>query len=296
MRDDRETTGTRVSPALADAIAALHAKAARVWHPVVLPRDVYARHLAGAVTGGLPGGRAEARGAPETALANLHSDDLYLACAAGHRVPEAVALFVRQFLGPIAAAVQAIDADPSFVDEVRQALHERLLIATDAAPRILQYAGRASLSSWVGVAAQRQALAMLRSEGTRRKVTARAGEEPLELELDPELQYLKSRYRDAFKEAVTLAIAKLPQRQRTVMRLHTIGGMTLARIAQMLAVDESTISRWIKSAQGDILDNAQRELGLRLGIKVAEVPSIARLVTSQLDVSVARLLAEDAPG
>jgi RNA polymerase sigma-70 factor (ECF subfamily) len=271
------------------AIVALHANAVRIWPTVALPVITYARHLATCVAS------SAADAPPLTILENLHTADLYLACAVGHGVSAAVELFVRQFLGPIAAAVQAIERDPVFVDEVRQAIQERLSIATDRPPRILQYAGRASLSSWVGVAAQRQALEMLRAEGARQRATARAGDEPFEIELDPELQYLKTRYRDAWKEAVTLAIAGLPQRQRTIMRLHTIGGLTLGRIGAMLQVDESTVSRWIQRAREEILDHAQRELGRRLGIQVAEVPSIARLVTSQLDISVARLLSEEAP-
>lgn len=273
--------------ALDAVITGFHLSAAEIWRPVVLDPSTYARHLATCVAA-CPGDAT-----PEVVLDGLHTDDLYLACAAGHGIAPASELFVRHFLAPIAAAVQAIDKNPAFVDEVRQALHERLLIASETPPRILQYAGRASLSSWVGVAAQRLALGMLRSEGAHQRAAARAGDEPLALELDPELQYLKTRYRDAFKEAISLAIAQLPQRQRTVMRLHTIGGLTLARIATMLMVDESTVSRWVQRARADILDNAQRELGNRLGLRVTEVPSLARLVTSQLDVSVARLLADD---
>lgn len=278
-----------LASALDALIVAFHQSAAEIWRPVVLDLGTYARHLATCVAAS-PGAAP-----PEVVLDGLHTDDLYLACAAGHAIAPASELFVRHFLAPIAAAVQAIDKNPAFVDEVRQALHERLLIAGDAPPRILQYAGRASLSSWIGVAAQRLALGMLRSEGAHQRAAARAGDEPLELDLDPELQYLKTRYRDAFKEAITVAIAQLPQRQRTVMRLHTIGGLTLTKIAAMLLVDESTVSRWIQRARADILENAQRELGDRLGIRVAEVPSLARLVTSQLDVSVARLLSDDGP-
>jgi RNA polymerase sigma-70 factor (ECF subfamily) len=289
-------TGARFAPldaqleaALDGSITLLHASAARLWHPVALELPLYARHL------GVCAAASPEAGAADVVLARLHASDLYLACAAGRGLAGASQLFVRHFLEPIAAAVQTIDASAAFVEEVRQALHERLLVATDGPPRILQYGGRASLSSWVGVAAQRLALGLMRTEKARQRVVDRAADEPPPLELDPELQYLKSRYSAAFKEALSVAISRLPQRQRTVLRLYTVGGLTLQRIGNLLNVDESTVSRWVQRARESILDQTQRELGERLGIKVVEIPSIARLVTSQLDVSVVRLLSEGEP-
>ena len=267
-------------------ITRLHAAATETWRPVTLELDVFAGHLATCVAA------APGRPDPLVAVAALHASDLYLACAAGHGLPHAREAFVRTFLSSIAGAVQGIERDETFVDEVRQALHERLLLKTDGPPRILSYGGRAPLGSWVAVAAQRLALGLLQSEGARRRAAERAGDEPLPVELDPELQYLKARYRDEFKAALTTAIARLPERERTVMRLNTVGGLTLARIGTMLGVDESTVSRWIQRARGTILAETQRELGERLGLRVADVPSVARLVTSQLDVSIARLLAD----
>jgi RNA polymerase sigma-70 factor (ECF subfamily) len=229
---------------------------------------------------------------PVGTLGTLHGTDLYLACAAGHRIPGAAELLVRTFLVPIGGAVHAIavQASPTVVDEVRECLQERLLLAAEGPPRILTYRGRSSLATWVGVAAQRIALDLARAEGTRRRTVERAGDEPLPIELDPELQYLKDRYRDAFKAALSVAIGRLPQRQRTIVRLQAVGGLTLAKVGAILGVDESTVSRWAQRAREMILADTQRELGERLGIRVAEVPSLVRLVTSQLDISVARLL------
>jgi RNA polymerase sigma-70 factor (ECF subfamily) len=110
------------------------------------------------------------------------------------------------------------------------------------------------------------------------------------MDLDPELRYLKERYRDDFKAAVTVAMARLAPRDRTVLRLHAVGGLTQAKIAAMFGVDESTISRWVQRAKDAVLFDTQRELGARLGIRIAEVPSLVRLVSSQVDLSLARLL------
>jgi RNA polymerase sigma-70 factor (ECF subfamily) len=276
-----------LQPRLDALIGRLHQQAAALWTPVLLSLEDYAHHLAGSVAS-----------APETGdvmvtLEALHASDLYLACAAGRGVPEARELFVRRFLSSITAAIQTIDGDRAFVDEVRQALHERLLLNNDGPPRILGYGGRAALGTWVGVAAQRLALGLVRSEGAKRRAAERAADEPWPVDLDPELQYLKARYRDDFKAALSAALSGLPERQRAVLRLYAVGGLTLARIAVMVGADESTVSRWIQRARDVVLEQTQHELERRLGVRISEIPSLARLVVSQLDVSVARLLGDD---
>ena len=291
---NRSDLGPNAVASSIEAVGALiedaHAEARAHWSPVELDLHRYAEHLATAVA---------AAGAedPMAALASLHLLDLYLAYAAGTGQPAAQELFVRRFLDPIAAAVAAIDSSPGLVDDVRQALNERLLLTPGhAPPRILQYGGRAALSSWVGVAARREALGLLRDGETHRRAAERAAEERLPITLDPELEFLKTRYRAAFKAAVSSAIARLPPRERTVIRLRTVGGLSLARIAGMMDVDESTVSRWEKRARDTISAQTHHELGNQLGVQVGELPSLARLVTSQLDVSVARLLAEGEAG
>jgi RNA polymerase sigma-70 factor, ECF subfamily len=270
--------------ALEADLTRLHQVGADTWKPVALDRETFASHLGSCL--------ASAAGDDAVgALSALHATDLYLACAAGRGVPAAAELLALHFLRPIAGSLQAIAGGEGFIEEVRQRLYERLLVAgADGPPRILQYAGRSSLATWLGVAAQRLALTLLRAEGARRRTTERAAEEPLSMDLDPELRYLKERYRDDFKAAVTVAMARLAPRDRTVLRLHAVGGLTQAKIAAMFGVDESTISRWVQRAKDAVLFDTQRELGARLGIRIAEVPSLVRLVSSQVDLSLARLL------
>jgi hypothetical protein len=182
-----------MAPALDALIARFHREASATWDPIALEAGTYAQHLANCV--------ACASGAsdPLRTLEGLCTADLYLACAVGRAIPGAHLRFSRQFEEAIAGAARAIDAATSFVDEVRQALHQNLTVGGpeggSGTPKILQYAGRAPLTSWVGVAARRTALALVRAEKTRRQITDRAAEEPLPFELDPELRYLKDRYR-----------------------------------------------------------------------------------------------------
>jgi len=277
-------------------IVPAHAAAAQTWAPIQLDLVDYARHLGRCVA--VAPGDGDLLGT----LATLHLSDLYIACASGLCVPHARERFIRHFLQPIEAAVRTVGSGSiNFVDDVRQQLHERLLVPPRGElPRILQYGGRAALATWISVAARRATLELLReTEARHRRVDDGFDEgfddDTVGIELDPELQYLKARFRDAFRAAVSAAIAQLCARDRTILRLHRVGGLTLARIAGMLAVDESTVSRWEKRARQAIVADTNTALGKNLGIAPADLPSVVRLVASRVDVSVARLLASDDP-
>src|SRR5262249_26465617 len=99
----------------------------------------------------------------------------------------------------IEAAARRLDRDPAFLDEVRQALRVRLLVAPEGGrPRIADYAGRGPLRAWVGVAALRVALNL------KRAAAPAGGDLLAELgtrEPDPELRHLKKVYRAEFRGA-----------------------------------------------------------------------------------------------
>ncbi|HEX3697251.1 MAG TPA: sigma-70 family RNA polymerase sigma factor [Polyangia bacterium] len=275
---------------LVEILGAAHAVGAEAWAPIQLGREEFVRHLAGCVA------RTANPGDAAAALKTLHLTDLYLACAAGLGVAQARERFVSQFLLPIESAVRAIGNSAGFVEDVRQEIHERLLLPSSGPPKILQYGGRAALASWVGVAARRAALQVLRERGARQRLAQDTADEELGVQLDPELEYVKNRYREAFKVAVSGAIAALSTRERMILRLHCVGGLSLARIATMLAVDESTVSRWEKRARETIFGGTNVRLSENLGVAHDDLPSLVRLVSSQLQLSVARLLASDAEG
>ena len=274
--------------ALGAALVEIHVSASTLWQPVELGLREFADQL------GRCAARAEPGADPLESLLRLHAGDVYLAYAAGTSLPHAQEVFARHCHDAITQAVRTIDDRPAFADEVRQILLERLLLPDgEQPPRLLQYLGRAALTTWVSVAAKREALGQHRKESTHQRHSEQAGAWPVDPALDPELEYLKTHYRVAFEQAVSRALSQLSSRERTVIRLQTVSGLTLARIAVMLSVDESTVSRWAQRARQTVREQAEKELGDALRIRVSELPSLTRLVTSQLEVSVARLLSED---
>jgi RNA polymerase sigma-70 factor, ECF subfamily len=108
--------------------------------------------------------------------------------------------------------------------------------------------------------------------------------------VDPELDYLRTSYRGEFREAFQTAIARLSERERVLLRLHLVSGLPHEQIAASYRVNQSTVSRWLAKARSALLTGMQRHLQERLNLSPSEIHSLAALVRSQLDLSLARWL------
>jgi len=286
-RRERERSLLQPGTALNERFVAAVREARRRWPKVHLESERLARHVAGVSAGSAPD---EAFG-----LDALELCDLYLACACALGVPAALAAFEREYLAGLRTFVRDIDSTPTRLDELRQLLRERLLVSSDGRPaRISRYGGRGSLKAWVQVAAQRLALSSLRGRTPETLVADAALADQLGGP-DAELGALRRRYADAFGRALRTALDGATARERLLLRLHLVEGMSLTRIAAAYAVSQSTVSRWLQSARDDIRDRLQRELEQTLRLNSQELASMARLVQSQLDISLATLLAAE-PG
>ncbi len=223
-----------------------------------------------------------------------HAADLALAWSVGRGDPVAARRFDEHVGSEILAAARAIDRDPSFVDEVAQRTRIRLIVGEgEAAPRVTSYRGTGPLRAWVAITAQRVALNAKRDAKTAAGAP-HAGDDVLadlvDREPDPELRHLKGLYRAEFREALVSALAGLSDRFRAVLRLRFVEALELAQIGRLYRVHESTASRWVSAALDEIACAARSQLVSRLSITSETADSVARMVHSQLDLSIARLL------
>jgi RNA polymerase sigma-70 factor (ECF subfamily) len=264
--------------AVAAAVAAAHAR----WPADWLSDEAFLDHLRA---------RVVAQRDPDGALSRLAVADLYLACACARGVVPAVATFTRTILGEVEAHVASFDRSPAFADEVRQTLAAKLLVAPPGArPKIDDYAGTAPLSAWVRVAAIRTALNLQRGKAAH---VERADDQAVAEHAaagDIEVEVIRRRYGPAFEAAIATALAGLPTRDRTLLRLRLVEGMEVGAIATMYRVHRTTVTRRIGLCRERLLVETRRILGDELGLGVAEIDSIADVVRSQLHVSLSRLL------
>jgi RNA polymerase sigma-70 factor (ECF subfamily) len=269
-------------PAAVDALMDLLAQGRAAWPeaPVDAARMVvHVAHL-------LPPEVSDLAGA----LRALCAADLYLAFACTSGVPGALTCLERISAVAVDATIARVDRSPAFRDEVRQALRERLFTGTPDEPaRIGTYAGRGPLVAWLAIVARRVALSLRRGEANRARIEDRAMTEALAAGDDPEIDYLKRRYRDQFEAAFRTALEQLPAQDRTMLRLNLVEGMTLDRLGIMFGVNASTVSRWLTRARASILTATEDHLRENLDVSPSEFASLARLVVSQLDVSIAAL-------
>ncbi len=227
-------------------------------------------------------------------LAALHAGDLHLACGCAAHSAAALAAFDGAFLDAraLGAALHRLDRSPIFADEVRQAVREKLFVARKGAPvRIAGYSGRAPLSAWLRVVLVRTAVDLHRAGGAANADNndGRAAGEQAAGE-SPELRFLKDRYGPIYQDAVRAALATLDDGQRKLLRLQLVEGLSSSRIAGLLGVDRSTITRRIAGCRAQLMSEIRERLRTSLRISTAELNSLAELVKSQLHVSVVRLL------
>jgi len=220
------------------------------------------------------------------------AQDLYLACACLHGKAGALEAFDQRFLSQVPSFLARLESACHRVDEVQQLLRERLFVARgDAPPKIADYKGQGRLASWLRVAAIRTALNLHSSRKSQPPPSA-APAELLLASPDPELQYLRARYKEQFNEAFVTALGSLAARDRTVLRLHLLDGLNIDRIGQVFDVHRATAARWLSHAREELFEKTREALTNQLGLSATEFASIVRLIRSDLDLSVCRILRE----
>lgn len=227
---------------------------------------------------------------PGLELSKVEGSDLYLAAACAAGDPAAIEIFEAEMLPVVRREARRIDASPHFVDEVSQTMRDRLLVGTP--PRIADYSGRGPLRAWVRISSVRSAMNMLRprqkvdlvdGEGFDRVAAAFAG---------TEMEHLQQRYRAACTEALRSGFEALTPRDRNLLRLHYLDGLTVDELAPTHKVHRSTVARWIGRARDHIFDQAKQRLAETIGGSPSQLESLLGALRSQLDVSIERLLVE----
>jgi RNA polymerase sigma-70 factor len=259
------------------------------WPHLNLRADVFVRYL----TQRLPEKSVDVP--LEQVLDRLILTDLYLACACVHKVPGAIEALERHYLEKLPASLGFLKLSAATLDEVCQMVRIHLLVGmAGSGPQLGEYKGMGTLPSWMRVIAARMAY----------KQGAPARETPTENVLavieslpvpgsDVELELIKRRYRPQFRQAVREAFATLSSEQRQLLWFHFIDRMPTTKMGPLVGVDQSTVSRKIKSARHTVYEETKRLLQERLGLSSHEFKSLLKVIDSQLDSQLDLRLSED---
>ncbi len=265
-------------PELAETLTALISSARAAWPSLALEEAVFVAHLGAR----LP---APARAALEA----VQAEDLYLACACATGVPQALMLFETHVLPRADPVIRRCEPSDAFLDEVRQQLRQKLFLDP---PRIAEFTGQGSLVAWLRTVAARTALNTLRPDARHERAELDELEALPLAGPDPELALLRGRHRSTFRAAFQTALAELPMRERTALKLNALDGVSLEKIGAMYGVDKSSVSRWLSHAHTQLLDGTRAALRVRLSLQSDEVESLMNALQSQLASSLVHLLNE----
>ena len=113
---------------------------------------------------------------------------------------------------------------------------------------------------------------------------------------DPELSFLKAKYRAAFRVAVERAIAELEDKDALVLRQHFVDGLSIDVLGGLHQVHRATAARWVAKAQAALLAKVRDRFMAEANVGDDECQSVLRLVESRMDVTLRRHLVARAPG
>jgi RNA polymerase sigma-70 factor (ECF subfamily) len=264
--------GARILAILA-VVATAYERGQASWPNVRLQREDFERHML-------------AIGADEG-----HAGDVYLACACALGDEAALRAFDRHFLAEVPRFIGRIESSPDVADELVQALREFLLVPPPGGrARIAGYSGRGSLGGWLRVMAVRRLHRMRRGKSPDRQSDARVVERLVAADPSPEVAALRARHGAELAAALGRAIASLAPRERALLKMHILDGLSIDKLCVAFGVHRATVARWIARLRQRVLDQALAVLRERYALGTAEIESLCNAVRSQLDLSLSGLL------
>lgn len=278
-----------------DALEALIIHARATWPGVPVPDDTFVAYLRErrdlSPPRDLAPPRDDAATDSDDTLTPVQAADLYIACACAHRIPAALEAF-RQRFGPALRHAVRRNAPDAQVDDLTQQVWMKLFADADRSA-ITKYDGRGKLSTWVQTVATRHVLdAVRRREPTAAMDDGALLEQAIATD-DPEIESLKRTYRDAFKRGFQHAFGQLSPRQRNIIRHELIDGMNIDQIGALYGVHRATVARWRITCRQALLHETLAYLKREHHVGQTEAASVMRLIESQLDVSLTRLLRDN---
>jgi RNA polymerase sigma-70 factor (ECF subfamily) len=256
----------------ADALLALVSGARAAWPDLRLAPEAFVDHLRGKAPG---------------ALAEVRAADLYLACACLAGDGAALSALEASVIRGVDKAVAGVEASPAFLDEVRQALREKLLVGTGR--RLADYSGQGSLLAWARTVAVRLALNL------KRDVAREVSDDDL-LDAVPfagrdlELDYVRAQHRADFAAALREALAALDSRGRNLLRLSYVDRLSIDQLGALYGAHRATAARWLNDARDALLAGTRERLVERLRLTQSDLTSLLGALQSNLEISLNRLL------
>ena len=223
-------------------------------------------------------------------LEALHLEDLLLALACLAHDAAALAQLDAGLAQVIRSLRRGTSADEE--DELKQQLRIRLLVNSATAPAKLSlYAGRGRLGGFMRVVAlnlfnHAQAAGPEGSDGALAALPDRGDWESQVLQLDQQ-----AHFREAFRRAVRLLTA----RQRALLRLNLLDGLSIDELSPLYGAHRSSVARWLAEARAALDTQTRKLMSELLKLDAEEVERLLTSTQNGFELSLGRALRESLP-
>jgi RNA polymerase sigma-70 factor (ECF subfamily) len=200
--------------------------------------------------------------APHSEVAQLHQslrlEELALARACAKGCEAAWECFLNRYRQNLYDAAGAIAKEESAARELADSLYTELFGTRQSADglrisKLASYTGRGSLEGWLRTVLAQDYINRYRSQrrlvSFDEKIKTGQYQTGAEVPADPRLE-----------AAVDAALVELPAEERLILASYYLDGRTLAEIARMLGVHESTISRRVEKITASLRKRIVRGL------------------------------------
>lgn len=278
--DAQATQPGTASDEIEEMLMDLVGSAQRAYPTFSLPPDVFVAYLGEKLPTGVSW---------RLALRQMHTSDLYLACACARGDVHALAAFDDRCLSHLDRVLDKMGIDADASADVKQDIRHRVLVGDGRPAEILDFSGRGDLRSWVRVMAVRQALRC--RDHARREVSVEDDEllQQIAASDNPALSHVKEIYRQEFQRAFRGALRALPDRDRTLLRQAYIDGLTVDELGGLYRVHRSTAARLLVRARLVLLEATRTRMMSQLDVQPQELDSIMQLIWSQVEISLGDL-------
>ena len=215
--------------------------------------------------------------------------DLVLARACVEGDAAALRYFDREMFERVDRVLGRLGLGTADCDDIKQELRAKLLLGDRA--KLAQFQGSGPLAQWVASVAGREALTLLRK---KKPSDSLVDQDLLDTGDDPQLTALKSQHGSDFKRAFQAAVEALPARDRAVLRAMIVDDRTINEIAAVYGIHRVTASRWVSEIRHALLKGTRNRLRAQLALDDSNLDSAMRLIDSNLDMSLYRLLGDAA--
>lgn len=239
-------------------------------------------------------------GEPSLALVpQLHYCDLYLAMACAAGIDEAWERFDKLYRKYLTSLFFGLCWQTSVAADLSEGMLAELFLPDGSGKsKIATYDGRSSLQTWLRtISSNRVYSEMTRRNNVDRRPEAGDKLQGSSINDHPDDAVARKRYEKVLKESVRIACAELDADEKTLLIWRFDQGVRLGRIAEILEVHQSTITRSIERIGRKMRSSLAFHL-VRAGVGPAAIEECVALLvgSSSHDISFLDMLKESLAG